>query len=161
MTMFIGAPPVAGYRLDWPAYFHAFEMAHGPSVDFESRLLYEDGWMYAYDHRGPEYPPPEDRAERMRLRKAWINIRRAVLAQRHADLKAFLALVRVEMLTRPLPLHIQHVAPDPDSETGFSVTSAPLTDDKEGLGFYDADLARMTADLAELDRKMKAVEENP
>lgn len=50
-----------GVRIDWKATFYAFCEAHGGlPVKHAGRLLFPDGWGYALDYRGPEYPPPRD-----------------------------------------------------------------------------------------------------
>lgn len=62
--------------LDWAAYFRAFCELHGEPVTWRGVLLFRDGWTHAAkDHRGPEWPPPDD-LERLRgMRLAYWTIR--------------------------------------------------------------------------------------
>lgn len=68
-------------EIDWAEYFRAFSVKHGgdPLV-IGNRLVFGDGWAYAlHDHRGPEFPPPENPAEAAALRMAYWRRRQAVV----------------------------------------------------------------------------------
>lgn len=49
--------------LDWKAYFLQFCQEHGEPIEYGNVLLFRDGWRYAMEYQGPEYPPPPDHRE--------------------------------------------------------------------------------------------------
>src|SRR5262245_40901123 len=63
----------------WSDHFKAFCAAHGgyPLVYKPlGRLLFEDGWTHALDHKGPKGPPPESEYEARKLRRNYWKVRR-------------------------------------------------------------------------------------
>jgi len=69
-------------KIDWLEYFREFSLMHGgnpiehrknPDVRKSGFLLFPDGWMYSASNvTGPEYPPPIDKEEHIKLiRKYW------------------------------------------------------------------------------------------
>ena len=88
-------------RLDWEEYFRRFCLAHGgakhPPLMRAGRLWFEDGWGYsATDHAGPEWPPPTDEDELVRVRRVYWKLRRS--AVRRELLKSRLLLEELERL---------------------------------------------------------------
>lgn len=85
--------------VDWGAYFRAFLEKHGafPFL-WAGKLLFPDGWTYGLDERGPEWPPPEDRAEREKLRRTYWKLRRSAgrreLVAARAELEGLRELIR-------------------------------------------------------------------
>lgn len=67
----IPEPGAIHSTLDWKAYFHKFVEAHGEPIRFDGRLLFRDGWGYAMNHAGPEFPPPDDPKRLKRLRRQY------------------------------------------------------------------------------------------
>lgn len=65
-------------KVDWIAYYKEFERLHGGHPQqYGSRLIFSDGWTYsAYDHMGPEYPPPENEYRLLRAKKTYWLLRR-------------------------------------------------------------------------------------
>lgn len=61
--------------LDWRAYFIEFCKVHGEPVEYKTGLLFRDGWKYAMEYAGPEYPPPSDHEELDTLVVAYWTIR--------------------------------------------------------------------------------------
>src|SRR6185295_16041100 len=70
-------------RVDWRAYWKEFSRQHGDfPVKWRSRFLFRDGWTYAMDYPGPEWPPPTDERELARMVRAyWLLRKRAVRAE--------------------------------------------------------------------------------
>lgn len=65
-----GLVPPQRLRLDWRAYWESFKAKHskdGEPIPFGDRILFPDGWMYAYDYRGPEWPPDHRELQLRRL----------------------------------------------------------------------------------------------
>lgn len=53
--------------IDWKEYFLEFCKVHGEPVEYRNGLLFRDGWRYAMEYSGPEYPPPADHEQLDRL----------------------------------------------------------------------------------------------
>jgi hypothetical protein len=72
----------AAVKIDWKGYFHEFRLEHGEPVEHNGRLLFGDGWTYSNtDYAGPEWPPPEERAELLRMQQTYWTLRRGLLVQ--------------------------------------------------------------------------------
>lgn len=70
--------PTPAVELDWAAYWRAFQDLHGGDpVRVGGRLLFRDGWTYsAYDHAGPEWPPPREPGQLRALQKEYWSAHR-------------------------------------------------------------------------------------
>lgn len=83
---------------DWKAYFINFcAINGGDPIEYNGRWLFRTGWTYAFkDHKGPEWPPPEDPKELRKLQvyywnqreKQLVNIRKKLVTRYHS-LKQF------------------------------------------------------------------------
>lgn len=64
-------------RIDWEDYFKCFCEKHGRfPLLWANKLLFPDAWTYsATDHAGPEWPPPEDEVERIKLKRIYWKLR--------------------------------------------------------------------------------------
>lgn len=85
-------PPLPRAEIDWPAYFREFCRAHevrggGPVVD-GGVLLFGDGWRYALDYRGPEFPPPDRLDDLLALQRRYWR-RRLEIVRGERDALAF------------------------------------------------------------------------
>lgn len=90
------ALPQLRLQLDWKAYYKRFSELHGGyPIVYKGRQLFHDGWGYSTtDYAGPEYPPPKDPVELVKLQKVYWYTRwnRAknellMLEQRYSALK--------------------------------------------------------------------------
>lgn len=66
--------------LDWKAYFLEFCKVHGEPVEYQTGLLFRDGWRYAMEYSGPEYPPPKDHEQLDRLALVYWQTRHRLLS---------------------------------------------------------------------------------
>ena len=145
-------PPDFGLKitLDWPGYFRAFCTDHGGDpVVHEGRLLFRDGWRYSMsDHRGPEWPPPEDLTELKRLMTTYWHRKRVIVAHDVRQLEEAIKVLANAQRDRPTPL--QRVVRYRD-ETGKVVTHrGPLNLDVLRSGR----LAEMKRVLVKCDRML-------
>ena len=125
----VGKPP--RIRIDWRAYFESFREAHGRfPLLYKGRLLFPDGWTYSStDHRGPEWPPPEDDEGLLALVITYWRLRRDAVKKELIVARDRLATLEELLRTKHLPL-IQSTSMV-DQETGRTRTSSkPL--DAEG-----------------------------
>lgn len=82
------APRELNLRVDWRAYWHAFMAEHGEPEEWSGRCWFPDGWSYsAFDHRGPEWPPPVDPEELRQVQIKYWTQRRAFAARRFERLR--------------------------------------------------------------------------
>jgi hypothetical protein len=71
--------------IDFREYFKDFCAQHGEPVKSGGRLLFPDAWMFnAFDHRGPEYPPPSDPKMRRTILVSYWKARLALIRSRLA-----------------------------------------------------------------------------
>lgn len=90
---------------NWPAYYKTFSRAHGDNpVEVGNRILFRDVWMYAMDYAGPEWPPPADPIELLKLQREYWKRRRDKLKSRRDAMAASLqSLVELQQ-GKSLPL---------------------------------------------------------
>lgn len=141
-------------RVDWRRYFRDFCEIHGQGYPpltrpDGTRLLFPDGWSYATDsHRGPEWPPPDDRKEfHEAVRTYWrlyrLAVRRALVVAREE-----LAAVRIAVQRRSAPLTVRVTTVDPDSGVAETNRQPLRVED------YEARVAELEQDLALSERNV-------
>lgn len=92
-------------RLDWRAYFRSFVEAHGEPIRWGKRLIFPDGWAYAaLDHKGPEWPPPENPNDLRRLQKKYWDLRLAMIQSQRQRLEGDLRALDEMQRARRIPL---------------------------------------------------------
>lgn len=103
--------------LDWRAYFRTFCERHGrfPLMHM-GRLLFPDGWQYsATDHAGPEWRPPEDRAELLKLMRIYWYLRRKAVRRTLPAARAWLDQLGEMAATHDMPILQKVTTWDPDA----------------------------------------------
>lgn len=142
-----------GIQTDWKAYYDRFDAAHGGyPVRFKGKLLWADGWTYAMDHAGPEWPPPGDPKELKEYQVAYWSKRRAVLFNEVRRFKDDIQNLRQTQAAKNVPLQRVVRKPGTNAE-GLSIMRVEYEDlDFEIL---DEKLGWMEKDLSEMDSKVK------
>jgi len=109
-------------ELNWQAYFYAFSKLHGGNpVEFEGRLLWQDGYMYSKsDYLGPEWPPPRNRKELLRLRAAYWTRRRKIVDNERLKLKLEIDQLLLTQRIRSAPLQQTVGIPIEETEDGMT-----------------------------------------
>lgn len=91
-------------RVDWRAYWKEFSRVHGDfPVKYRGRFLFRDGWTYAQDYPGPEWPPPQEPELGQVIRAYWI-LRKRQVRQEWWEKDVELRQLRQLQSTRQLPL---------------------------------------------------------
>lgn len=147
-------------ELDWRAYFVEFCRLHGGDpVRYKERLLlFRDGWTYAaHDHRGPEWPPPKDRAELRALRRAYWLRRRATVLQQASRLERQIASVREAAATRSAPLMMRLRRRTTREVDGVAKRVIDKTDGPLDLRLAEERLRLMREALAECEAQLTAL----
>lgn len=93
-------------RLDWKSYFKAFCEAHGEPIRHGNRLLFPDGWTYhALDHKGPEWPPPENANNLRALQIKYWDLRLAMIQSQRQRIEGDLRALDEMQRARAIPLY--------------------------------------------------------
>lgn len=87
-------PPLPALRVDWKEYFADFKRKHGQPLKYDGRWWFADGWSYATDYRGPEYPPPESLVECRQVQLKYWRLRKMVVDKDAEYLEAAIANIR-------------------------------------------------------------------
>ena len=130
-------------RLDWKAYFVAFCQEHGEGPLFHrGRLLFRDGWTYSStDYKGPEWPPPEDEEELLKLLLTYWTLRRSAVKKELVSEAIKLAQLKEATMVRSAPLQ----------------QSIPVTD---GNGFRTGGMAAIRLELFDFEKRVEWLEED-
>lgn len=120
-------------RISWRAYFRTFCEQHGGyplTVEDGTRLLFSDGWQYSSTSwKGPEYPPPDDGAERAALVRTYWGLRKSAVSITLAEVSEKLRAMEALQGSRSAPLQQRTVHRDP--ATGKrTVTTEPVNLDE-------------------------------
>lgn len=94
-------------ELDWRAYFMGFQAVHGGEpIYYEplKRLLFRDGWTYALDIRGPEWPPPSDPRQAKELIQEYWRLRRIIINTKLVGFKRTIADLEEIQKLRSAPI---------------------------------------------------------
>ena len=113
-------------REDWKAYYRSFCEAHGsfPMVD-GNKLLFPDGWAYSStSYEGPEWPPPEDGAERAALIRDYWRLRQEQTKEELLALEEHLRQMEIAQSSRSCPIMFKVVRRDPETGKREKVTQA-------------------------------------
>ena len=103
----VGEPVrLLNWRLDWKAYFNGFCELHGGNpVEVDGKLVLPDGWSYSSTaYEGPEWPPPKDEAEFVRVMTAYWNERRGIVSDELKLLQNTRRSMVDQMVNRSAPL---------------------------------------------------------
>lgn len=107
-----------GFQLDWVSYFREFSRVNGDDpVQYNDKgvkkLLFRTGWAYsAINHRGPEYPPPQETKERLELIQYYWKKRKEELNHILEDLSESVERLRAVQESRSQPLFISELVWD-------------------------------------------------
>lgn len=105
-------------KIDWKAYYREFSKLHGGSpvvhgVNQETMsggyLLFPDGWRYARNPEGPEYPP-RDQSEQLSLVKQYWIIRRDSLQIEYDNLKYLIRGAVSSQQSKSAPLVVNSIS---------------------------------------------------
>lgn len=135
-------------QLDWAAYYQEFKRLHGDPVEFGGRLLFPDGWSYAMDYEGPEYPPPADLTQMDRQKLNYWRRRQVLVRSERDSLLAELDQLEQLQQGRSAPLHYLVPGEQADEEQ-----SEPLSIELIRKGR----LAWLEEDLSECQRKVESL----
>jgi hypothetical protein len=95
-------------EVDWVAYYLDFEHEHGGcpmQLEDERKLLFRDGWRYnAFNHAGPEYPPPEDKQKRLDLQELYWTLKKRIIDRELWECRCELQRLREVRAVRSLPI---------------------------------------------------------
>jgi hypothetical protein len=142
----LGDAPTPRVTLDWRAYFRAFCEKHGRfPLLYRGRLLFPDAWQYsATDHAGPEWPPPDDKAERVRLMRAYWKLRRNAVRKTLPAARARLDHLQELVATHDLPVLQRVTTWDPGAGDGGApvsrVTEVDLEAARQHVAWLERDL---------------------
>lgn len=152
LPSYLQAPQV---ELDWVAYYERFKEIHGDPVKWRGRLLFRDGWTYSStDYAGPEWPPPTDAIELMRMRRAYWVLRKRVILVELEQAKAMAEGLRLLQLAKSAPLQQRIQTVDENGQavtTSIEVESRYGADRVEWLRGLLAECDRELADTKEVD----------
>lgn len=126
------APPLP--RIDWRQYFLDFCEVHGKvPMELDGKLVFSDGWSYSCnDHRGPEYPPPEEPKELQQLLLRYWHRRRTAVELELRKARIALETAENAVANRSAQLTVYSQIRDPESGR-IMVSRAPLNiDDYRG-----------------------------
>lgn len=143
-------------EVDWKAYYLDFEDVHGghPMIlEDQRKLLFRDGWRYnAFNHAGPEYPPPDDKQKRLDLQEKYWSMRMKIADDELWQCRGELQRLRDLRAVRSLPIKEKAGKLDDDGEP---VEIATIITD-EPFRFRIAELLRDKGEcLVNLDRIAK------
>jgi hypothetical protein len=141
-------------RLDWKGYFLNFCKAHGEPIVYNNVLLFRDGWTYAMDYKGPEYPPPSDHQELDRLVTSYwlsrLRVTKGFLAQAISERDKYV------LLSKSHSLPLQQTMVITEGEHRRTVTSPfDLTPLDERIRWFRQDLQECEMRLKELEEYHK------
>lgn len=137
-------------EIDWRATYQEFERIHGEPVPYQGRLLYPDGWTHAAkDYAGPEYPPPEDPAILVELKRRYWKTRMVRLVDEISGLERSLAYLR-DLQSR-MSTTLQQRVTVKDEDTGKTrVVRRPLD-----FAMIESKLRQLRDDLEHCERQLK------
>lgn len=111
-------------EIDWEEYYLQFEDAHGGRpimLEEQRKILFRDGWMYnAFDHSGPEYPPPTDWRNLIGLKETYWSRWLEIYEYEIVEAKEEIRRLRDARAVRSLPLPEKTIKlNDPNLDDGF------------------------------------------
>lgn len=102
-------------------------------MKYNGRLLFADGWGYSMtDVRGPEFPPPEDPEELLRLRVAYWSIRRKQVIAEYNYLHRMISEMRIAQSSRSVPLQQRFTWVDEDGSLKSTTANLDLNELEQG-----------------------------
>lgn len=142
----------------WREYFQRFCEAHGRwPVQYMGRLLFRDGWMYSSsDYKGPEWAPPEDPLNLLRLRHIYWTRRRSIVADEHERLITTARVLADSQAARSARLPIYQTARYQETDED----GRPRTISKQveaDLGALQGRIDWLQEDLDVCDKEIKAI----
>lgn len=148
--------PELKMSLDWREYYKSFAEAHGGTpIVHQERQLFQDGWMYSLSsYSGPEWPPPEDPKELVKLQQVYWNTRWNRARIELEALKGRYEGLRGLQDNKSQPLQQTLLVKDP--ETGKTRREVTPWNPK----LFETLIRILEADVQEADSKLKALKEN-
>jgi len=124
-------------KIDWREYFREFSSVHGGQPilygqDKEKNQggywLFSDGWMYATNPIGPEYPPPENEEAHKKLISHYWGVRHRVLTYEYDMLKQSIKSLVTAQQNRSVALQVpqSYVQEDDDGKNRRLVRIQPI-----------------------------------
>lgn len=149
--------------LDWRAYFEAFKAEHGIPLTHRGRLLFPDGWTYsATDYAGPEWPPPEDERELVKLLLAYAVLRQQAVRAELVDARSRRDGALAASATRAVPLMVRTYYRDPETGTVASRTGPlDMTALEERVRWLESDLEMSNENVRRLRLELRLLDLGP
>ena len=148
------APAYLDIRPDYQATFKAFCEQHGNNpIVHRGVLLFADGYRYSRtDYRGPEFPPPDNPAERTELLRTYWTERQRIVTHRVRLLQERRETMLRDIRARSAPFVgiIRYMARDEAGNRKLVVERGPLDP-----SIFDGELAWLAADLAECRNRLQ------
>lgn len=156
-------PPLR-IRVDWKAYWKAFSEFHGGNpVEWEGRLLFEDGWMYsATSYRGPEFPPPPTEkdgkpdpkgiADLLVLKKIYWRRRKTIVQAALNQVADVIEQFEQDQRVRKVPLQVKRWEKSEDGAFGWATSELDLEPLRLRRTELETDLEHCNKRLEELNQ---------
>jgi hypothetical protein len=150
--------------VDWHGYFDGFCSAHGGNpILHGGRLLFSDGWTYSRtSYRGPEWPPPKDPVEKVRLILLYWRKRRIIVESQRIALADMVDGLKALQAAKSAP--IMHRLTVRDDQTGKATTKLITFNPEDYVGrlmWLEADVKDCDLRIAELAEDLRTVPEHP
>ena len=140
--------PYLHVDLDWEAYYERFKQAHGEPVKYKQILLFPDGWTYAMNVAGPEWPPPESEQELHHLQRVYWLIRRKVVKEELDYLIDLTQQLEQAQSSKSVPLQQTIIRRGEDDKPESAVIDVDIASIRSGR------LAWLQGDLKDCDDKL-------
>ena len=149
-------------HLDWVAYFRKFCEAHGEPVQYKGRLLFQDGWTYSKTNpAGPEWPPPEDEQEFVRLVRAYWLIKLRFLETESKQLDNYIRALSSMSDFKSVPLQqITLLRDAKDKKVKRTVSDLDLQMMKGRLADIDAQRLKIRGVVKQLGALLEPIKVN-
>lgn len=142
--------------LDWKAYYLSFVREHNDPVVWRGVQLFRDGWTYSTtDYQGPEWPPPSDRLELLRMQRAYWLLRKREVRKAHFEHEQLLKSLELASATKSLPLRKKVIRKAEDGRMRQLLGEEDIVDTKPlkvTIDLIEIDLLECDANLKEIDR---------
>ena len=137
-------------EVDWKSYYDRFVVSHGGEPEqYAGRQLFRDGWSYALDYRGPEWPPPSDPKELKWVVGSYWSLRSQRLQIEATLVKRSIENYKDAQEGRSQPLYYKYVTKDSDR---VKIQSGPID-----LDILESRLRRIKMKLQECQVNLESL----